>query len=132
MLFLIQWNAIYYSRLLSQAKQMSLARPNTRSFPALSDTFQTFYHVTNCTFPDASNPSSKSFRSILHLTAIQAVCMWNFPSFPCWSMQVENGESLDYPWHVFHRVFLQTKENIYLLQYIPNVKNWDHSEICYP
>lgn len=47
-------------------------------------------------------------------------------------MHVEHREALDYPFNVFHQVFLQTKEEIYLLQYMPNVKNWDHSEIYYP
>lgn len=101
---------------------MSLARSNVYSSPVLSNVFQTFHNVTNSTFPDATKPSSKSFRTILDLTAIQAVCVCNFPSFPCWSKQVENWESLDYLWNVFHQVFLQTKEEIHLLQYIPNVK----------
>ena len=95
----------------------------------MSDTFQTFHNVTHSTFPDTTRLSSKSFRTTLDFTAIQAVRTGNLPEFP---LLVENGESLDYLWNAFHQVFLQTKEEIYLLQYLPNVKNWDHSEICYP
>jgi len=97
---------------------MPSARPNACNFPALSDTFQTFHNVTNSTFPDTTRLSS--FRTTLDFTAIQAVRTGNLPEFP---LLVENGESLDYLRNAFHQVFLQTKEEIYLLQYLPNVKN---------